>query len=468
MLKVENIRFGYVPSVDIFRDVTFTIEGGEYIAIGGRNGCGKTTITRLLVGLEKASEGRMYYNGTDITSMPPSKRGQFIGYVFQQPDRQMFRPTVATEVAFGPESLGRSKSEVKQIVDEVLERTGIAHLRDAYPPTLRRGEKQRVAIASALAMQSKILILDEPTSGQDGKETKELLALLRQLNQEGITILLITHDMEIMASECSRALIMGNQTVAFDGNPEELFKKSTDELQDLGLTKPPSVELSLAVPSLVPLTKILMTLAVSVWAILLRDWQSLLALVVVELVVLFVAGLLIKQRKAVVALTSFAVFLGIVQFLGSGDVTSAIVSGLRMLAMTLVFICLLATTKLQDLTAALVTQCKIPYEYAFMFTAALRFVPDFIAESHAVQEAQACRGLSLEGNFIKRIKSYASVIQPLLLKSLGRSETMALSLELRGFGGPTHSFAASVGLKTMDYAVIGALIVITILLFVIV
>ena len=226
MLKVENIRFGYVPSVDIFQNVTFTIEGGEYIAIGGRNGCGKTTITRLLVGLEKAREGHMYYNGRDITS------------------------TVATEVAFGPESLGRSKAEVKRIVDEVLARTGIGHLREAYPPTLRRGEKQRVAIASALAMQSKILILDEPTSGQDGKETKELLALLRQLNSEGITILLITHDMEIMASECSRAIIMGNQTVAFDGSPEELFKKSTDELQDLGLTKPPSVELSLAVPSL--------------------------------------------------------------------------------------------------------------------------------------------------------------------------------------------------------------------------
>lgn len=219
---------------------------------------------------------------------------------------------------------------------------------------------------------------------------------------------------------------------------------------------------------LVPLTKILMTLAVSVWAIFLRDWMSLMALVVVELVALLLTGLLWKQYKAVFALIVFAVFLGVVQYLGSGDVVSAVVSGLRMLAMTLVFIALLATTKLQDLTAALVTQCKIPYEYAFMFTAALRFVPDFIAESHAVQEAQACRGLSLEGNFIKRMKSYASVIQPLLLKSLGRSETMALSLELRGFGGPTHSFAASVGLKTMDYAVIGALIVITVLLFVIV
>ena len=219
---------------------------------------------------------------------------------------------------------------------------------------------------------------------------------------------------------------------------------------------------------LVPLTKILMTLAVSVWAIFLRDWMSLMALVVVELVALLLTGLLWKQYKAVFALIVFAVFLGVIQYLGSGDVVSAVVSGLRMLAMTLVFIALLATTKLQDLTAALVTQCKIPYEYAFMFTAALRFVPDFIAESHAVQEAQACRGLSLEGNFIKRMKSYASVIQPLLLKSLGRSETMALSLELRGFGGPTHSFAASVGLKTMDYAVIGALIVITVLLFVIV
>ena len=219
---------------------------------------------------------------------------------------------------------------------------------------------------------------------------------------------------------------------------------------------------------LVPLTKILMTLAVSVWAIFLRDWMSVMALVVVELVALLLTGLLWKQYKAVFALVVFAVFLGIIQYLGSGDVVSAVVSGLRMLAMTLVFIALLATTKLQDLTAALVTQCKIPYEYAFMFTAALRFVPDFIGESKAVQEAQACRGLSLEGNFIKRIKSYASVIQPLLLKSLGRSETMALSLELRGFGGPTHSFAASVGLKRIDYTVISALIAITILLFVIV
>ena len=210
-----------------------------------------------------------------------------------------------------------------------------------------------------------------------------------------------------------------------------------------------------------------MTLAVSAWAIALQTWEQLLGLVVVELVLLAMTGLLGKQIKPVIALAGFAVFLGVVQYIGSGDIVSSAVAGLRMLAMTMVFIMLLATTKLQDLTASLVMQCKIPYEYAFMFTAALRFVPDFIAESHAVQEAQACRGLSLEGNVFKRIKSYMSVIQPLLLKSLGRSETMALSLELRGFGGPTHSFAATVGLKSLDYIVIAVLVAITVVLFVI-
>ena len=218
---------------------------------------------------------------------------------------------------------------------------------------------------------------------------------------------------------------------------------------------------------LVPFTKILLTLAVSAWAIALQTWEQLLGLVVVELVLLAMTGLLGKQIKPVIALAGFAVFLGVVQYIGSGDIVSSAVACLRMLAMTMVFIMLLATTKLQDLTASLVMQCKIPYEYAFMFTAALRFVPDFIAESHAVQEAQACRGLSLEGNVFKRIKSYMSVIQPLLLKSLGRSETMALSLELRGFGGPTHSFAATVGLKSLDYIVIAVLVAITVVLFVI-
>ena len=205
-----------------------------------------------------------------------------------------------------------------------------------------------------------------------------------------------------------------------------------------------------------------MTIAFSAWAVLLTTTYELSLLLALELLILLVTGLLIRQYKAVLTLAAFAVFLAVVQFLGGGTLESAYVTGLRMLCMTMVIIMLLATTKLQDLTAALVTQCKIPYEYAFMFTAALRFVPDFIAESHAVQEAQACRGLALEGNFFKRFTSYGSVIQPLLLKSLGRSETMALSLELRGFGNKDHSFVATVGMKGLDYVVTAVLVLVTI------
>ncbi|WP_295234788.1 energy-coupling factor transporter transmembrane component T [Veillonella sp.] len=212
---------------------------------------------------------------------------------------------------------------------------------------------------------------------------------------------------------------------------------------------------------LVPFTKILMTIAFSVWAVLFQTPYELTLLLALELIILLVTGLLGKQFKAVLVLAAFAVFLAVVQYLGGGTLESAYVTGLRMLCMTMVFIMLLATTKLQDLTAALVTQCKIPYEYAFMFTAALRFVPDFIAESKAVQEAQACRGLALDGNIFKRFASYGSVIQPLLLKSLGRSETMALSLELRGFGNKDHSFVATVGMRSLDYVVVAVLVLLT-------
>lgn len=211
---------------------------------------------------------------------------------------------------------------------------------------------------------------------------------------------------------------------------------------------------------LVPITKIIMTILVSIMAIAMQTPTELLAIFIVECLVMVVNNM--KQWKVVAMLIIFAAFLGLVQFLGSGSIESALVTALRMLAMTTIFIMLIVTTKMQDLTVSLVKQCKIPYEYAFMFTAALRFVPDFIAESKAVQEAQACRGMAMEGNIIKRTKSFLTVIQPLMLKSLGRSETMALSLELRGFGGENHRFATKVGMKGIDYAVTIIMLVITV------
>ncbi len=249
MLEVKDIGFSYIPREPVFKNVSFTVDEGEFIAIGGRNGCGKTTVTRILVGLETADEGEIFYLGTNISAMPPSERGKFIGYVFQKPDRQMFRNTVEEEISFGPEQLGYTPEECRQIVAEVMKKTGISHLSKSYPLSLRRGEKQRVAIASALAMRSKILILDEPTSGQDGKETAELMELLVELHREGLSIILVTHDMELMAEFCTRVIVIGYGTKAFDGTPQELFT-NRDDLEELGLSRPPCVELSLGVSGL--------------------------------------------------------------------------------------------------------------------------------------------------------------------------------------------------------------------------
>ena len=212
--------------------------------------------------------------------------------------------------------------------------------------------------------------------------------------------------------------------------------------------------------NLVPLTKILLTFGTAVWAIVLSEPTSLAALCLLELLILLVSGELIKNLKALLALVIFAVMLGVIEYIG-GSVKECNVAALRMLGMTIIFIYLLGTVKLQDLTASMVRQLKVPYEYAFMFTAGLRFIPDFIEENKAVSEAQACRGLAVKGNFFKQVKRYMSIVRPLMLRSLERSETMALSLELRGFGGSKRTFMESVAPKGKDFAVMALTVLLT-------
>lgn len=201
----------------------------------------------------------------------------------------------------------------------------------------------------------------------------------------------------------------------------------------------------------VPLTKILATLFFSFMAIVLNNPLYLLILLLVEIALVGIAGQLQKQFKTLVGFTIFAIILGLIQYAVVEDINSSLEIALRMYCMGVIFLILLVTTKLQDLTTALVEQCKISYEYAFMFTAALRFIPDFIDESKSVREAQMCRGMDVEGSLLSRLKSYSSVVQPLVLRSLARSETMALSLELRGFGSSKHKFSNKVNMKGLDY-----------------
>ena len=247
LLEMKDVSFNYGNGVPVLEHVNVQIGEGEFIGLGGRNGCGKTTVTRLLMGLEKPVSGEILYDGKVINDDDASVRSHFMGYVFQRPERQMFRPTVREEVAYGPQQLGMSRDEIRQAVDEALAATELTELAEAYPPNLNRGEKQRVAIASAIAMHTKYIVLDEPTSGQDSEDKDQLMALLTDLNKKGMTILIISHDMDIFAEYCQRVLVIGNHTKAFDGTPQELFTQR-DDLYDLGLSRPDAVTLSMAVP----------------------------------------------------------------------------------------------------------------------------------------------------------------------------------------------------------------------------
>ena len=247
-LSLHDVSFRYKDKgPDILEHVTVSFQQGELVALTGRNGSGKTTITRIITGLEKPKSGSVEWDGKDITMWDAAERSRFIGYVFQQPDRQMFMPTVREEVAFGPRQQGKNEAEIQAIVTEALKATDLADRETEYPRSLSRGDKQRVAIASAIAMSSKYLILDEPTSGQDGREKKNLIELLHSRCQKGMTVILVTHDMDIAAGDCSRIIVVADHKIAFDGTAEALFSQDRKP-ESWGLTYPVSVVLGRTLP----------------------------------------------------------------------------------------------------------------------------------------------------------------------------------------------------------------------------
>ncbi len=214
--------------------------------------------------------------------------------------------------------------------------------------------------------------------------------------------------------------------------------------------------------TIAPMTKLALTVFVTVWAILLQSLPALALLIVCQVLILVSARVSSTVYKGVASLFIFAAMLAGMQYLFNHDTILAAVTACKMMAMTLVFFILLATTRMQDLSAALVMQCHVPYEYAFMLTSALRFIPDFLAETKAIQEAQACRGYTPKGNLVHRFFSYMAIIKPLVLKAVTRSETMALSLELRGFGSQkVRSFGNKVTLSTPDYALLVSMVTVT-------
>ena len=220
IVEVRNLQHTYPDGTIAIRDVSFRITHGESVAIIGANGAGKSTLLQHLNGGLTASSGHIRIGDTPLSkgTLPDIRRT--VGMVFQNPDDQLFMPTVFEDVAFGPLNLGLSGSEVEQRVSEALEQVGAGHLRAKPPYHLSGGEKKRVAIATVLAMSPDILVMDEPTSGLDPFARRQLMALLLEFRH---TKIFTSHDLDMVLDLCPRTIILHEGAIMADGPTREIF-----------------------------------------------------------------------------------------------------------------------------------------------------------------------------------------------------------------------------------------------------
>jgi energy-coupling factor transport system ATP-binding protein len=240
ILHIDHLYYRYpTRDTDALEDISLSVQRGEFLAIIGQNGSGKTTLIKHFNGLLKPTRGRVLVDGRDTTSLPTSELARSVGYVFQNPDHQIFAETVRDEVAFGPRNLGFSKERIEANMKLVLDEMGLSGMEEDMPFQLSRGQRQRLAVASILAMEPSILIIDEPTTGQDWKESTALMELVRQLNDKGHTCIVTTHNMNLVSLFARRVIVMRLGRLFLDGATQDVFAQ-VEALHTAGI-KPPEV-----------------------------------------------------------------------------------------------------------------------------------------------------------------------------------------------------------------------------------
>jgi len=228
VLEVKDVNFAYTPEEPILRDVNFSIHKGEMVALVGKNGAGKSTLASVICGFYKQQSGQVLLHGQDLVDMSIKERGEHIGYVMQSPNQMISKPMIREEVGLGLAVRGVPEAEIKERVGKTLKICGLYPYRNWPVSALSFGQKKRVSIASILVMQPEILILDEPTAGQDYAHYTEIMEFLKMLQQEmGLTILMITHDMHLMLEYTDRALVLTDGCLLKDATPAEVLSDST-------------------------------------------------------------------------------------------------------------------------------------------------------------------------------------------------------------------------------------------------
>lgn len=216
LLEIKNLSFGYTRNHSTLKDVTLTIYKGEMVSIVGRNGAGKSTLSKLICGFETPDQGTLLFNGKDFSGENIRRRAKYIGYVMQNPNQMISKTMIFDEVALSLRNTGMAEDQIREKVENTLKICGLYPFRNWPVSALSFGQKKRVTIASVLVQDPELIILDEPTAGQDFHHYTEIMEFLRTLNQRGVTVIMITHDMHLMLEYTPRALVFSDGQLIAD------------------------------------------------------------------------------------------------------------------------------------------------------------------------------------------------------------------------------------------------------------
>lgn len=240
IIQVQDVSHQYESNAKPALDhVNLTIHRGEFVAFIGQNGAGKTTLAKTFNGILMPTGGNVFVDGHETRAAGLDTLARVVGYVYQNPDHQIFSTTVKDEVAFGPRNLGLPRDEVDKAVKHALELVEMQAEADAYPLLLGRGQRQKIAVASVIAMGPPVLVVDEPTTGLDLRGSVGIMNLLRQWNEDGRTIIIITHDMNIVAEFAPRTVVMAQGRILADGPTRQVL--TNQELLAQAFLKSPQI-----------------------------------------------------------------------------------------------------------------------------------------------------------------------------------------------------------------------------------
>ncbi len=239
IIEVKDLSFSYIKKQPVLKGINLQIHQGDFLALVGQNGAGKTTFCKILTKLLAADKGKVTFKGEEINKFSHVQLAKHLGYVFQNPDHQIFSSSIKEELEFGLINQGLDEAERNERIKKVLNIVKLDKPLTTHPLNLGRGERQRLAVASILVLELEALIIDEPTTGQDWQGTLNIMDLIKDLNRQGHTILIITHDMRLVAEYCNRVVVLNKGAILADETPRQLFTKP-DLLKEARL-RPPQI-----------------------------------------------------------------------------------------------------------------------------------------------------------------------------------------------------------------------------------